>query len=1341
MMPEFFSENTRIWFETAVGQPTPVQREAWRAVSEGGDVLISAPTGTGKTLAAFLYALDGLSRRERPLKDTCEIIYVSPLKALGNDIRENLKRPLDGLGLMDIVRTAVRTGDTTPGERAKMLRRPPHIIITTPESLHLMLTSDGSRHMLLGASTVIIDEVHSVMGTKRGAHLMLSLERLDRLCGRRLQRIALSATVKPLETAAMYISGGRGARIIAPAVEKALDIRVELAEEDMRVLPEHSIWPSIARRAYELSQSARTMLAFVDGRQQAERLAHCINLIAGDMYARTHHGCVSKEQRLEAEQQLRSGELRILCCTSSMELGIDVGDIDLVLQIGAPRSIAGELQRAGRAGHGPGRVSSLVIYPKTNADCFSAALAARGGLLGLIEPVNPPEKCLDVLAQHLLAMAVAEELTVEEALETVNGAWNFRNVYKDELTDVLCMLAGDFEHSREAPVRPRLIYDRINGVFRGDKYTRMLAFANIGTIPDRGWYGVHLPDGTRLGELDEEYVFEARLGDKFLLGAFAWRIQEITRERVIVTPATPEGAQPPFWKGDMTGRPIETGRYFGGLMREMNLANETGSLDNCLARYPISADTMDAVKRHIADQVKITGCLPDDRTIIAEHFSDDAGDHQLMIHSVFGMRVNRVLGIILRNEARQMTGLDVRSYEDDDGFMLYLLGVGDIPEGLLRTLRPDKAYELLEALLPAENSFSMAYRYAAARAGMMGVNNKGRQPLWIQRLRGAESLAGAVGQSGHPLIAEAIRECRDDMLDISGAIEVMRSIISGEIRVLEIHTEKPSPMALPMRRQVEAEMMYDTVIPASAKEYSRKQLAGITPDREAVEKKFQRRVLPDSPEALHSALMAEGDVVPGEIDVPAEWFEALAKTGRAMYIEPGLWIAAEHETEYLDAPTRRIVRRLIRFRGPQDARSVAQRYAVSETRAREILTLLEQSGEARAYEGMFIHPDVYSSAQRLTISIRRSEITTMPPERFARMMAARIESAGSPKVRLSAAMEALTDVELPAAAWEDIVLPRRVPGYRGYMLDQLLSEGNLLCSLRRIEGKPHASFRRAEDMELDEFIPAGKQPDYMERVLTVLEKGGAQFDYVISRRLDDHLAFPHLQALAEQGLVRQDSFEPVRRMLNPKSKKEVMQSNGRWERMTVMRERDVDGHIDACFRRYPILCRETCMGITWPQALERLRMLEMAGEVRRGYFISGLSGAQFVKNMEFAAVTAALGVESAEHACINATDPDQMWGRVLKHAEGREFMCVPGTAVVMRGGLPVCVFERNGGTLKLFEQDEAAVKCFADAFRSRRIFPTRSRVVVKDYPPEAAPIMQNAGFMREMLDYVIYPDR
>lgn len=1339
MIPEFFSENTKNWFKAAVGKPTPVQAEAWRAIAEGGDVLISAPTGTGKTLAAFLYALDCYAASPEPLEERCGVIYVSPLKALGNDIRENLKRPLEGLGLAGTVRAAVRTGDTAQAERARMLRHPPHILITTPESLHLMLTSENSRRMLRYARSVIIDEVHSVMGSKRGAHLMLSLERLDALCGLRLQRIALSATVKPLDVAAMFISGGRGARVIAPDVNKALEIRVELAEKDMRALPEHSIWPSIAEKAYELSKNVRTMLAFVDGRQQAEKLAHGINAIAGSQYARTHHGCVSKEQRLEAERQLREGELKILCCTSSMELGIDVGDIDLVLQIGAPRSIAGELQRAGRAGHGPGRVSSLLIFPKTGADSFAAALAARGAMEGRIENVRPPEKCLDVMAQHLISMANAERLTVDEALKIINGTWNFRNVTRDELEGVLRMLAGDFEHAREAPVRPRIIYDRINGAISGDGYTRMLAFSSVGTIPDRGWYAVHLADGTRLGELDEEYVFEARLGNKFLLGAFAWRIQEITRDRVIVTPATPEGAQPPFWKGDTLGRPVETGRYYGALMREMNAARETGRLGRMLEAYPMSADARAEVARHIGNQMRMTGCLPDDRTIIAEHFSDSAGEHQLMIHSVFGLRVNRVISMLLRHAAASETGLDVRGYDDDDGMLLYLLGGSEMPDGLFKKLEPESAERLVNALLPAEPAFSMAYRYAATRAGMMGLRGRGRQPLWVQRIRGAESLSGAVGQTGHPLITEALRECRDDLMDIDAATEIIREIRAGTIRVLELHADKPSPMALPLRRQVEAELMYESVIPVKAKERSRALLAGMAPDKAAVEKRFERgREIADA-EMLHSALMIEGDMTPGEADVPAEWFEQLAAQGRALYVEPGLWIAAEHSADYAAGSLERIVRRLIRFRGAQDARSVAQRYAITEDRAGEILAFLEKKGEAARFEGMYIHPDVYSSAQRLTISMRRSEVRTAPAERFAHLMAARADIPGAPRVRLSAALDALLGVELAASAWEDIVLPRRVQGYRGDMLDSLLAEGGIACVLRPEEDRRYVQFRAAEDFEFDEYVAAegctGEQAD----VLRALERGGAQFDYVLSKRLGGAPVLKHLQALAEMGLARQDSFAPVRRMLNPRAR-EAKQSNGRWERAAALKEQDADAQIAACFRRFPILCRETCNGINWAQALERLRTLEIEGTLRRGYFVGGLSGAQFVRSAEFAVVTAALESERAEYICLNAADPAQMWGRTLKHAEGREFMCVSGTCVVMRGGTPICVFEKSGAALRMFEADPAAVKCFADAFRARRVFLGRSRVCVKAYPDYAAEMLEQAGFMREALDYVLYHD-
>lgn len=1340
MLPEIFSENTIKWFQTAVGEPTPVQVEGWRAIATGDDVLVSAPTGTGKTLTAFLYWLDRLAAAPRPLADGCVIVYVSPLKALGNDIRENLRRPLEGLGLEGTVRAAVRTGDTTQAERARMLRHPPQILITTPESLFLLLTSRGGRNALATAKCVIIDELHSMIGSKRGAHLMLSLERLDALCGQRLQRIGLSATIQPLDMAADYLSGGRGARIIAPQVEKDLSMRVELAEEDFRQLPEHSIWPAISERSYELSQESRTTLAFVDGRAQAEKLAYGINTIADTQYARTHHGCVSKEQRLEAEQQLRNGDIRILCCTSTMELGIDVGDIDLVVQVGAPRSISGAMQRAGRAGHGPGRTSTMIIFPKTEADSLDAALAARGAMERRIERAVSPEKCLDVVSQQLVSMAAAGDYTVDGALEIINGAWPCRNVSRQELESVLAMLAGDFEHELDIPVRPRLIYDRINGEVTGDNYTRMLAVSNVGTIPDRGWYTVTLQDGTRLGELDEEYVFEARLGDKFLLGAFAWRIQDITRDRVIVSPAAPEGAQSPFWKGDRQGRPVETGRYYGNLMGEMNSAWYAGRIDSCLAAYPLTEDVKRAVKRHIGRQIAATGCLPDDRTMIFEHFTDSAGDHQLMIHSVFGARVNHALSMLMRHAATTATGLDVRGYDDDGGILLYLMGGGEIPDGLYRQLDPNTAERAIEALLPAEPMFSMAYRYALGRSDMLGVRGNGRQPLWVQRLRGAESLSGAVAQTGHPLVEEALRECRDDMLDVESALEIIRDIRAGRIRIVELHLDEPSPMALPLRRQLEAELMYEAPIPNSAKLVSAAQMQAIEPEKEAIETRYARERKPDSPDRLHSMLMVEGDLIPGEAYAPAEWFEELAARGRAMYVEPGLWIAAEHAEEYASGDMERIIRRCLRYRGAQDAGTIAQRYAMSEDMAQEILDRLEKAGIAHIFEGMYVHGDVYASAQRLTINLRRSRIRTAPPRRFAAYMARELEHAGSPRARLESALERLYRQELPVQWWEDIVLPARVPGYRALHLDNLLAEGGVTYCARREDKRLLAAFHEIDDFEFSEFTERGDELSEEEKgILDILEKGGAQFDYMIARRMGGREVSPALFGLVAKGLVRHDSFAAIRRATSGR-KTAHKQLPGRWERACRLRELSPEEALNAAFRHCPILCRETCTEIPWAQALEILRTKEMTGEVRRGYFVSGLGGAQFVRTEDFPAVTAALETDGDEYVCISAVDPAQAWGRLLPHEEGREFICVAGTAVVLHAGRVACVMERYGDAVRLFEESHEALACFARAFREGRIFAHRKRVCVTIYPENAGKLMEKAGFTREALDYVIYPD-
>ena len=653
------------WFRRAYGAPTSVQEPAWREISSGKSTLVSAPTGTGKTLAAFLVFISELDQkaREGVLRDELYVIYVSPLKSLAGDIRENLRRPLDGIAALERehgqssalkINVSIRTGDTTQSERRRMIKKPPHILITTPESLYLLLTSESGREMLKTARALIIDELHAIINTKRGAHMMLSAARLDELCPKPLQRIGLSATISPLETAAEYLAPD-GAVIVAPKQDKSTEITVVSPFPENGVLAEGTVWPSIARRVIELCQGVRTAICFCESRLHAEKLAYNIDVQNGGDTAEysesavsdencadaendtfriaVHHGSVSKERRAEVEELLRAGELRLLIATSSMELGIDVGDVELVLQIGNPMGISPALQRLGRAGHKPGETSVMKMIPRTGPEGLYCALTAAAAGEGKIEKSRPPRLCLDVLAQHLASMAATTEYSLDDALRIIGRAYPFRGITRDDLDGVLKMLAGDYEHARDIPVHPRVIYDRVNGFVSGDNYTRLLALSAGGTIPDRGLFKVKSENGVILGEVDEEFTFEARVGDRFLLGAFAWQIESVSKDTVYVTPTSNVGARPPFWKGDWRGRDLETGVRFGELLR---MLGESQDRIVALQALGMDDDSADRANGYIESQLDLTDVLPDDRTIIAEHFTDDTGIGQLMIHSVFG---------------------------------------------------------------------------------------------------------------------------------------------------------------------------------------------------------------------------------------------------------------------------------------------------------------------------------------------------------------------------------------------------------------------------------------------------------------------------------------------------------------------------------------------------------------------------------------------------------------------------------------------------------------------------------------------------------------------------------
>lgn len=1402
---KLFDTKTADWFRETLGEPTPVQEAAWPAIAAGGHVLVSAPTGTGKTLSAFLVFLDRLKSKAEAgeLKDELQLIYVSPLKSLASDIRENLRRPLAGIGGEELLTVAVRTGDTTSRERQQMIRKPPHILIITPESLYLMLTGKNGQNVLTTARTVIVDELHALIDTKRGAHLMLSLARLDQLCGRPLQRVGLSATLAPLSQAAQYLAP-ETVTVAAPAMEKKMRLLTLSPYVDGSKPKRDPVWQELSGLVYRYCQGNRSVIAFVEGRRYAEKLAYYVNQLGGEGFARVHHGSLSKEQRFEVEQSLREGKLRLLCATSSMELGIDVGEIDQVLQVGCPRSISGTMQRLGRAGHNPSRTSVMYLFPRTAAECVQCGMTARLAREGCVEKINPPEGCLDVLAQHLVSMAAFKGYDLDEVMEILPRAWPFRHVTKEDVKALLCMLAGDYEHSRDIPVRPRVLYDRIHERVEGDGYSRMLAVSGGGTIPDKGLYAVRTEEGVKVGEADEEFVYETRLGDRFLLGAFGWKVTKIGRDTVTVTQTSAEGARIPFWKGELKGRSLETGILFGQIFHELQEASEQGRLEEALGELGLDEAASRLGAGYLCRQIEATGGLPDHKTIIAEHFQEQSGNSQLMIHSIFGRRINGPLALLAARAAGEEMDQEVDSVDEEDGFLIYSYGDKPLPERLLERLDPEAAMPLLSAMLPATPVFNMAFRYNCGRALMMGVKGNGRHPLWMQRLRSSEMLSRVVSEPDHPLIRETRQECMEQLWDVEGVRDLLRKIRSGEILVREIYTETPSPMSLPLQWSQEAAVMYDyaptpRTIHRAVEEALKKEEAlrngdasgnaqGLLQPGEAELNQVQtREKLPADKRQLHSLLMTEGDLTAGELEIPVEWLEELAEEGRALYLEQGLWIAAEQQEEYealLEADPGEsswveraapIIRRMLRYRGAATVRETACRYGLAEEAACRVLEELcrrqeavrQEAAESETADSRYYHAELYKRARTQTLKNRRDEIATCPPAAYAALVFSRIRHSAPPEECVRMAAASFAGMELPAGIWEEILFPARVKNYREALLDGFLAQGEYFWQMS--EGGKLKLFPGEQiDWDCDPEVPWELLTEKERLVAEALLKRGASFAQALSGVLSGAApaytqytqdTLDILFSLMEKGVVRADSFVPVRQWMNREKMKnaparqrvgarvKALQA-GRWDLVRPLRPCPLQEQMDRCFDRFFILCRETAAAcqLSWQEALALLRVQEYTGQVRRGYFVKGLSGAQFIRRQDFESVTAALGRPGGiEMLWLNAADPGQIYGRVLAHEPGRAFVNVPGTAVCFLAGEAVGVFERQGKTLKVFDPQslgagrmEEALKLFAQDFRDKRIFAGKKRIVVKEFPAEAEAALEKSGFIREMQDYVLY---
>ncbi len=1130
-----FTPQVRDWFARAFAEPTPAQALAWPAIAGGRHALISAPTGSGKTLAAFLWALDRLVADPSPVapaRRSVRLVYVSPLKALGYDIERNLRVPLRGIGVD--VRVAVRTGDTPQRERREMLRTPPDVLITTPESLFLMLTS-GAQTLFAGTEWVIVDEIHAVAQSKRGAHLAVTLERLAAGAGRDVQRIGLSATQRPLDEVARFLVGsGRDCAVVDAGSAKPLDLRIHVPVESM-VEPDaplaldslpggseatrRSIWPAIYPELLKLVRAHRSTLVFVNDRRAAERIALRLNDLAardegadgggeGDgvgpvprEIARAHHGSLAREERQTIEDDLKAGRLPCLVATSSLELGIDMGAIDLVVQVESPKSVTRGLQRIGRAGHGVGEVSRGRIFPKFRADLLECAVVARRMREGLIEQTVVPRNPLDVLAQQVVAIAVAagdDGVAVDELHELVRRTWTFAELDRRQLENVLDMLDGRYPSRDFGDLRARIVWDRLGGTIRARSGARALVVANAGTIPDRGLFTVNLPDGRRVGELDEEMVYEARVGQTFLLGAASWRIEEITRDRVVVSPAPGVPGAVPFWHGDSVGRPRELGAAIGAFSR-WAVEQDESTLER---EYDLDERAARNLLAYLREQQDATRVVPSDRTVVVERFRDEIGDWRLCVLTPFGGRVHAAWALALSARLRQAGGPAADPIWSDDGIILHLPDADEPPGSDLVLLEPEEVEDLVVAELGASALFGARFRENAARSLLIPRAYPGRRtPLWQQRLKAQSLLEVARRHPRFPVILETYRECLRDVLDLPSLVELLRGLSTRELALVEVETASASPMATSLLFDYVAAYMYEGDAPSAERKAIAlaldrellRELLGqeelrelIDPDAlEQVEDDLQRRSEPlraADPDRLHDVLRLLGDLTVAEAaqrshaaDVAA-WLADLAGQRRAVRLRVGgeeRWIASEDAGLYRDAlgavppgglpdafladvpdALAELLRRYARTHGPFESGDVRRRLGID---AETALAGLERLGELVRGElrplgttREWCDPEVLRRLRRASLAALRREIAPVGREALARFAPPwqgvdRGTAAGAGVERLRDILAPLQGLPLAAELWEHDVLPRRLGGaYAPAWLDELCASGELV---------------------------------------------------------------------------------------------------------------------------------------------------------------------------------------------------------------------------------------------------------------------------------------------------------
>jgi ATP-dependent Lhr-like helicase len=1353
---DLFSTATRTWFEQTFDGPTPAQELGWPKIASGAHTLIQAPTGSGKTLAAFLYGLDRLI--QEPGEGT-RLVYVSPLKALNYDIERNLRGPL--AGLQADVKVAVRTGDTPQKERAAMLRNPPDLLITTPESLFLMLTS-RARETLTGVHTLILDEVHAVAGTKRGAHLALTVERLERLTGEPFQRIGLSATQRPLEEIGKFVSGGRPIELVDAGRSKELDLKVVVPLEDMRepgvnaeitdilgtggeAPTSQSIWPSIYPKLVELVEQHRSTIVFVNNRRLAERLALRLNELAERELARAHHGSLAREQRLEVEELLKRGEIPCLVATSSLELGIDMGAVDLVIQVESPKSVARGLQRVGRAGHDLASVSRGRVFPKFRADLLESAVVVKRMKEGAIEETQIPRNPLDVLAQQIVGIASQEEIEVDELHALVRRAYPFADLSRVQLENVLDMLAGRYPSDEFAELRPRIVWDRTAGVVRGRAGAGRLAVTNAGTIPDRGLFGVHLVDGGgRVGELDEEMVYEARAGQTFMLGASTWRIEEITRDRVIVSPAPGVPGAIPFWKGEGPGRPYELGEAIGQASRELAALSDEKALERLSTDYSLDELAARNLLTFIREQEAATGAVPSDRTVVVERFRDEIGDWRVCVLTPFGARVHAPWALAVSARLLESLGVNASVLWSDDGIALHFPDSDAPPPTEQLLLDPDELDDLIMGELPGTALFGSRFRENAARALLIPRRRPGeRTPLWQQRLKAQSLLQVARKYGSFPVMLETFRECLQDVFDLPALKRLLQGLRTRQIDLVDVESSSASPYSASLLFDYIATYMYEDDTPPAER---RAQALSLDRDllRELLGQEELRDLLdpgaldqvetslvpePRNPDELHDLLLRRGDLRPGRFD---EAFAAVLEAERrAIRVRVGgeeRLIAAEDAGRYRDAlgsmppsglpaafltgpgpveALRQLVHRWARGRGPfttAEATDHFGRDVLPQLTALEGEDLLVR-GELRpgGSEREWCDPDVLRRIRRASLAALRREVEPVEQVALARFLPG--WHGIDRRTSLREALVPLQALPLPVSLWESEVLPRRVPNYDPAQLDQLCASGELVwvgAGLDRV-----AVFFREDAAVLGKSEGAERpEGELHDRIRETLGRSAQfWFDLVEEAGVDPAELLPALWDLVWAGEVTNDAWTPLRagrrygvpkperrpRRFSRRRATAITATQGRWSPTDRLfaGERDRRALAELLLERQGIVTRDgvraEAIAGGYSAVYGELKALETLGLSRRGYFVEGLGGAQFALGgaVERIRELRPKEGEEPEALVIAAADPAQPYGAALPWPKraGTRAARVAGAFVVLLGGDAVLFVERGGRTL------------------------------------------------------------